>query len=76
MEFATNHQPSEWGGDHYGLRINEQDEDLGLNNSAEVAIWFEEFIDSRSELNLEIRKRSLAFLKRAVAQLEEELSGK
>lgn len=71
MDFSTNHDNSDLFAD-YGLRIYE-DTETG-SNSAEIAVRIEEFIDSRKELDMEIRKRALEFLKRAVIQLEEELS--
>lgn len=73
MDLSTNHDNSDPFAD-YGLRIYEETETS--SNSAEIAIRIEEFIDSRKELDMEIRRRALEFLKRAVAQLEAELSDK
>lgn len=73
MEFSTNHDnvsPL----DDYAFRIWEEvGEDEGFNN-AEISIRINEYIDSRTELNMEIQKRALEFLKRAAAALEAELS--
>lgn len=73
MEFSTNHDKSEYHAD-FAFRLHEETENE--INSAEIAVRINEFIDSRTELDLEIRKRALAFMKRAVSQLEEELKGK
>lgn len=72
MDFSTNHDNDEFRKE-YAFRIHEN---LGENNgfnSAEIGIWITEFIDSRSELDKEIKKRALEFLKRAVSDLEAEL---
>lgn len=73
MDLTTNHDKNDLIAD-YGLRIFEGTE--SGSNSAEIAVRIEEYIDSRKELDIEIRKRALDFLKRAVAQLEEELKAK
>ncbi|EKQ8001597.1 hypothetical protein ACHCAK_22360 [Raoultella ornithinolytica] len=71
MDLSTNHDNNDSIAD-YGLRIYEETE-TG-SNSAEIAVRIDEFIDSRRELDTEIRKRALEFLKRAVSELEKELS--
>lgn len=72
MEFKTNHDKST-GNTEYGFRIYEDLGDGKGVNSADIGVWIENYIDSRTELNTEIKKQSLAFLKRAVEQLESEL---
>ncbi len=72
MNFRTKHDAnsSENG---YWLQITDDlGEDKGMN-MADLEIWVDRFIDSRSELNLEIKRRALDFLKRAVVQLENDL---
>ncbi|AVE59928.1 TPA: hypothetical protein OTQ61_003185 [Citrobacter koseri] len=72
MEFKTNHDKST-DNTEYGFRIYEDLGDGKGVNSADIGVWIENYIDSRTELNTEIKKQSLAFLKRAVEQLESEL---
>lgn len=72
MEFSTSHEKDDLAKD-YRFTIYE---DLGENkgvNSADVAVYIEDFIDSRTELRLEIRRQALSFLKRAVESLEYEI---
>ncbi len=73
MEFSTNHDVAENNSEFWLQFLEETEEGI---NSANVIVRINDFIDSRTELNIEIRKRGLAFLKRAVAQLEEELKDK
>ncbi len=75
VEVSTNHdKDSEFSAGNYGLTLY-QELDHGSNN-AEISVPIAEFIDSRTELAIEIRKKALAFLKHAVQQLESELKGK
>lgn len=75
MEFATNHEKGSLQND-YSFRINEDlGDDAGMN-SEEIGVYIPEFIDSRAELSVEIRKKALAFMRRAVEKLEKELEGK
>ena len=73
MEFTTNHDESDNSNKEYLFRIYE---DLGENkgvNTAEIGVWIDGFIDSRTELAIEIKRKTLEFLKRAVSNLESEL---
>ncbi|WP_241640053.1 hypothetical protein [Rosenbergiella epipactidis] len=73
MDISTNHNPSRGGGD-YGIRIYEDSEDESGSNNAEISIYLESFIDSRTELDLEIKKRAIEFLRRAAAEIEADLN--
>lgn len=76
MDFFTKHEEEDQN-KSYGLWITEDVEIDGESyvNTAEVVVCVDNYIDSRSELRLEIKKRSLEFLKRTVEQLESELKG-
>ncbi|MEI7252102.1 hypothetical protein F018LOC_00900 [Pectobacterium versatile] len=72
MNFSTNHDESD-NHKEYAFHIYE---DLGENkgvNTAEIGVWIDGFIDSRTELSIEIKRKTLEFLKRAVSNLESEL---
>lgn len=74
MDFRTKHNGTE-GATGFWLQIYEDlGEDKGAN-MADLEIWVDRFIDSRAELNTEIKKNALEFLKRAVISLEAELKG-
>ncbi|EPT4464568.1 hypothetical protein ACVQTW_000869 [Klebsiella aerogenes] len=75
MEYRTLHETNDQN-TQYGFTICEDDEanERYAINTADIVITIDEFIDSRAELRKEIRKRTLAFLKRAVADLENEIS--
>lgn len=70
MDFSTNHD-RDGSNKAFAFRITEEFGD-GVN-TAEIGVRIEDYIDSRSELSLAIRKNALEFLKRAVSQLESEL---
>ncbi|MCZ7839714.1 hypothetical protein LRB91_12910 [Leclercia adecarboxylata] len=73
MDFSTNHEKGN-SSKEFALRIFE---DLGENkglNTAEIGVFIEDYIDSRTELRLEIRKQALEFLKRAVEHLEKDIN--
>ena len=70
MEYRTLHETNDQN-TQYGLTICEDDE---AKDRYAINTAIDEFIDSRAELRKEIRKRTLAFLKRAVADLENEIS--
>ena len=73
MDISTNHDPSRDGGE-YGIRLYEECESGNGCNTAEVGIYFENFIDSRTELDLEIKKKTVDFLRRAADKIEAELN--
>lgn len=72
MDFSTNHD-RDGSNKTFAFRIYEEFGD-GVN-TAEIGVRIDDYIDSRTELSLAIRKNTLEFLKRAVAQLESELEG-
>lgn len=72
MDFSTNHDRDGFN-NAFAFNIHEEVENGA--NSAEIGVCIDNFIDSRTELALEIRKNALEFLKRAVAQLEKEIAG-
>ncbi|HGU6639667.1 TPA: hypothetical protein ACNANC_005339 [Klebsiella oxytoca] len=75
MEYRTLHETNNQN-TLYGLTICEDDEanDRHAINTADIVITIDEYIDSRAELRKEIRKRTLVFLKKVVADLENEIS--
>lgn len=75
MDYRTMHEKND-SNTLYGITISEDDEvneKYGIN-TADIAVTIEDFIDSRAELRMEIRKRTLSFLKRVVSDLENEIS--
>ncbi|HBY1960120.1 TPA: hypothetical protein R4079_003869 [Raoultella ornithinolytica] len=72
MDFRTKHDGTEAAAGFWLQIYEDLGEDKGVN-MANLEIWVDRFIDSRAELNAEIKKNALEFLKRAVISLEEEL---
>ncbi|EPW0451827.1 hypothetical protein RYZ49_13000 [Klebsiella pasteurii] len=72
MDFRTKHDGSESATGFWLQIFEDLGEDKGVN-MANLEIWVDRFIDSRAELNAEIKKNALEFLKRAVISLEAEL---
>ncbi|MFY0167872.1 hypothetical protein [Klebsiella aerogenes] len=74
MDFRTKHDGTEGSAGFWFQIYEDLGEDKGVN-MADLEIWVDRFIDSRAELNTEIKKNALEFLKRAVTSLEAELKG-